>query len=156
VKRVIRFVVPLLVAAPLALAATSAAPAEAGTLGSSCSSTVNECTVIESEGSGDCQVTAIQSDSAGNMDYSGEYAYASYDNTGGTGYACNFWLERNVNDTGWYRVSGVTTIGSGGGQNHSYPYFNDGADGYQARGCFQYNWGSSLGAVHCTTYITYG
>jgi hypothetical protein len=156
VKRLLRLVGPLLVAAPLALAATSATPADAGSLGSDCSPTINECSVSESEGGGYCVVTAIQSDSAGNIDYSGEYAYASYINTGGTGYACRFWLERNVNDSGWYTVSGVTTIGSAGGQAHSYPYFNDGADGYQARGCFQYDWGSSLGAVHCSTYITYG
>src|SRR2546427_4603424 len=45
----------------------------------------------------------------------------------GTGYDCQFWMERNVNNTGWYDESGVKII-TPGTVNWASPDYWDGQD----------------------------
>jgi len=154
-KKLAMFAVPAVVL-PLALFAT-AVPAHASISGS-CSSYENECSVTETMGNGECSATLYQTNSSGDEDYSGTFVRAQYTDWD-TGYSCRFWINRNVNDSGWYEVSSTTTLGSSSSDTVGATtdnYFNDGADGYQAEVCLQFDWGSSLGAVHCSTYVTYG
>jgi len=137
--------------APMAIFATSTAAHADITTG--CADT-NECNVYESMGNGYCIATIWQSDSAGNYEPSGTYAEDNYEDND-SGYTCDFWFERDVRDTGWYQVGSTIAVGSGDGSEDvpSGPFFDGG--GYQGRTCFQFNWGSSLGAVHCSSAITY-
>jgi hypothetical protein len=119
---------------------------------------VNACSVTEDMGSGACSATLYQTNSSGVEDFSGTFARAAYTDYD-SGYSCRFWINRNVNDTGWYEVSGTTSLSSSGTDQTGATtnnYFNDGDDGYQAEVCLQFDWGSSLGAVHCSPYVTYG
>lgn len=62
------------------------------------------------------------------------------------------WIERNVNNTGWYDVSGDLTLPD----DDDYvtkDYWN--GPEYAARACFRFDWGSSLVAVHCTEPISF-
>jgi hypothetical protein len=155
VRKLAKFAIPVLVL-PLALFAAQVT-AHASITGN-CSSEVNECTVTETMGNGECSAELYQTNSSGDEDFSGTYvraAYVDYE----TGYSCRFWIDRNVNDTGWYEVSSTTTLASSSSDETGATtdnYFNDGVDGYQAEVCLQFDWGSSLGAVHCSTYVTYG
>ena len=154
-RKLALFAVPVLVV-PLAFFAT-AIPAHAS-INSDCTAGINQCEVSETMGSGWCNAVIDQTDSSGDEDYSGEFAQATYQDYD-SGYTCDFWVERNVNNTGWYQVGGTTSLGSSGDINSgttSANYFNDGYDGYEAEVCFQFDWGSSLGAVHCSPYVTYG
>jgi hypothetical protein len=55
----------------------------------------------------------------------------------GTGYDCSFWLERDVNGTGWYDESGQTTL-SPGNDFISQNYWD--GSGYEALACFEFLW----------------
>jgi hypothetical protein len=77
----------------------------------------------------------------------GSYVKAEYSDTD-SGYSCLFWIERNVNNTGWYDESGKLSLAQN--TNYNTQGYWDGS-GYQAELCFQFNWGSSLGAAHCTS-----
>jgi hypothetical protein len=129
-------------------------PAHAS-INSDCSSGRNQCQVSETMGSGYCNAVIYQTDSSGDEDYTGEFAQAYFTNDD-TGYTCDFWVDRDVNDTGWYQISPTYAISSSGASVTSANYWNDGYDGYMAEVCFQFDWGSSLGAVHCSPYVTYG
>ena len=55
-----------------------------------------------------------------------------------------------MNNTGWYKIYSFA------GPDSSYrqsPNEWNGA-GYQARACLQFNWGSSLGAIHCSPAVS--
>jgi TRAP-type mannitol/chloroaromatic compound transport system substrate-binding protein len=135
------FALPALLA-PLAIFATSSA-AHADIVANCAYDT---CTVYETMGNGDCSVSISQTNSTEAGDSSGTFARAwlnDYD----TGYTCHFWVERDVNNTGWYTVSPVSSLASSS-STYSANYYNGG--GYQAQACFQFDWGSSLGAVHCS------
>jgi hypothetical protein len=109
-------------------------------------------------GNGECTATLEQTDSNGASDSEGEFAQATYEDYE-TGYTCDFWIERNVNDTGWYQIGPTTALGSSSTNEvgaTSANYFNDGFDGYEAEVCFQFDWASSLGAAHCSESVTYG
>jgi hypothetical protein len=139
--------------APMAIFATSTAAH--ASIGSSCYD--DECGVNETMGNGYCNATVVQTNSDdGGAIPSGTFAEAMYTDTD-TGYKCDFWFERNVRNTGWYRVGGVTVLGSGPSDGSNQvdlgPYYNGG--GYQAQVCFQFDWGSSLGAVHCSPSAVY-
>jgi hypothetical protein len=140
----------------LGLIAT-AVPAHAS-VNSSCNSGYNSCTIDENMGNGFCSGTIYQTNSSGVDTVAGEFARADYEDYN-TGYSCHFWVERDVNWTGWYQISGTTSLASSSADKtgaSSANYWNDGYDGYMARVCFQFDWGSSLGAVHCSQYVTYG
>jgi hypothetical protein len=102
--------------------------------------------VQEDMGSGYCSAVIWQTtaDDYGNAP-DGTFAMAVFANYE-SGYTRDLWIERNVNDTGWYRVGGVTAISKSGSTVETGHYYNGG--GYQARACFQFNRGSSLG--RCT------
>lgn len=104
-----------------------------------------ECQVDETMNSGQCEGMVIDTGS--------DDVYLQYLDDSGTGYDCRFWMERNVNNTGWYNESGYLTLTPG----HSYDSQNywDGP-GYQARVCFQFLWSgtSDPGAVHCSPSLT--
>jgi hypothetical protein len=104
-------------------------------------------------GSGYCSAVIWQTtaDDYGNAP-DGTFAMAVFANYE-SGYTRDLWIERNVNDTGWYRVGGVTAISKSGSTVETGHYYNGG--GYQARACFQFNRGSSLGAVHCSGVVKY-
>jgi hypothetical protein len=155
VRKFAKIVIPALVGS-LTLIATSA-PAHAA-ISSGCSSTTNACTISEDMGSGQCSATIYQSDSSGDVDFTGEFARAEYTDYD-TGYSCHFWVERDVNWTGWYQIGDTTSVASSGNSGTaatSANYWNDGYEGYMAEVCFQFDWGSSLGAAHCSEYVTYG
>ncbi|MFG3287857.1 hypothetical protein ACGF3G_03465 [Streptomyces sp. NPDC048179] len=104
-----------------------------------------ECQVDETMNTGDCEGIVQDTDSS--------YVYLQYADNYGTGYDCRFWMERNVNNTGWYNESGYLTLTPG----HSYDSQNywDGP-GYQARVCLQFLWSgtSDPGVAHCSPAIT--
>jgi hypothetical protein len=155
VRKLAKFAIPALVL-PLAFFTTEV-PAHASII-SSCTSGQNECSVYESMGNGFCNADLYQTNSSGDEDFTGTYVRAEYEDYD-TGYSCHFWINRNVNDSGWYEVSSTTDLASSSSDKIGAitdNYFNDGDDGYQAEVCFQFDWGSSLGAVHCSTYVTYG
>ena len=155
-RKLSKFAIPAL-AGSLGLLFAAAAPAHAS-VNSSCNSVSNSCNINENMGSGWCSATIYQTNSSGQSDYAGEFAradFVDYD----TGYSCHFWVERDVNWTGWYQIGGTTSLASSSSVQtgaSSANYWNDGFDGYMAEACFQFDWGSSLGAVHCSEYVTYG
>jgi hypothetical protein len=136
--------------APLAILATSGVAKASIT--TSCLSGYDECGVQEDMGNGMCNAMVFQTDSDQAEDPSGTFAAAWISNYD-TGYTCDGWIERNVNNSGWYQLSGTFAIPSSGPTDVTDNYFDGG--GYQARVCIQFNWGSSLGAVHCSSPITY-
>jgi hypothetical protein len=155
VRKLAKFAVPALVGS-LTLIAT-AAPAHASITGY-CNGNFNSCSITEDMGNGVCSATIYQTNSSGVNDPAGEFARADYTDYD-TGYSCHFWVERDVNGTGWYQVGGTTSLASSGNDTagaSSANYWNDGYDGYMAEVCFQFDWGSSLGAVHCSEWVTYG
>jgi hypothetical protein len=155
VRKLAKFAIPALVGS-LALIAT-AAPAHAS-VNSTCDTVYHSCTIGENMGSGFCSATIYQSNSSGADDATGEFAKADYTDYD-TGYSCHFWVERDVNWTGWYQIGGTTSLASSGSAATgatSANYWDDGFDGYMAEVCFQFDWGSSLGAAHCSEYVTYG
>lgn len=137
------------VLAPVAVFTTSGV-ANAAIVGHCAGS--NNCSVQEDMGSGVCGASIWQTDSAGNTDPSGTFAQAFFGNTT-TGYDCRAWIERDVNNTGWYQVSGTYVLPPTDSSDQTGNYFDGG--GYQARACIQFDWGSSLGAVHCSPAIGY-
>jgi hypothetical protein len=149
VKKLALFASAALLVPAAFLATTTAANAAITT---SCDS-YDSCTVQEDMGSGYCSAVLWQTtaDDYGNAP-DGTFAIAVFANYE-SGYTCDLWIERDVNDTGWYRVGDVTAIPKSGSTVETGHYFNGG--GYQARACFQFNWGSSLGAVHCSGAVKY-
>jgi hypothetical protein len=137
--------------APMAVFATStAARADITT---SCYNDI--CQVYESMGSDGCTATVWQSNSSGYEDSSGTFAETWYVDDQ-SGYTCHFWFERDVNDTGWYQVGSTTALGSTpnvANSTQTGPFYDGGS--YQARVCFQFDWGSSLGATHCSGAVSY-
>lgn len=136
--------------APVAALATSGVAN--ASINTSCDTTDNQCFVSEDMGNGNCNAVIWQTNSASDQDPSGTFAQAEIANYD-TGYACDAWVERDVNNSGWYRISGVYDLPASGANDLTGNYYNGG--GYQARVCFQFDWGSSLGAVHCSGAITY-
>jgi hypothetical protein len=112
--------------------------------------TANECYIFEAMGNGDCQAHITQTDSNELIDPTGSFAMATYSNDS-TGYTCNFFFERNVNFTGWYKINTVSLPSTLNGSGYSPNEWN--GPGYEARVCLQFNWGSSLGATHCSPLI---
>jgi hypothetical protein len=114
------------------------------------------CRVVEDMGSGDCVAAIDQTDAAEDLDPTGNFAYASGFDVA-TGYTCNFFFQRNVNNTGWYNVYSFAEPSrpNGVGSQGLSPNEWNGA-GYQARACLQFNWGSSLGAIHCSPAVSIG
>ena len=110
------------------------------------------CRVIEDMGGGDCVAAIFQSDASGNAYPWGNFAYATGFDVA-TGYTCNFFFQRNVNNTGWYKIHSFSLPSTPTGTLGQSPNDWNGA-GYQARACLQFNWGSSLGAVHCSPAIS--
>lgn len=100
------------------------------------------CNVIETMGTGYCLGAVVHD--------TGSYVRTYYTDMPGTGYDCQFWMERNVNNTGWYDESGVKIITPGTVNWASQDYWD--GSGYQARVCFQFLWSgtSNPGAVHCS------
>jgi hypothetical protein len=117
---------------------------------SSCSQGV--CQVYEDMGSGYCDALIDQTDANENYSLYGNFAGGFYENQN-AGYTCDFWMERNVNSTGWYQVGSTTAIAPSGVVQT--PNIWNGS-GYQARICFRFNWGSSLGAAHCSPPVSIG
>jgi hypothetical protein len=104
------------------------------------------CGVQETMNSGYCSAYVNQFGSGSS------FAFLSIVDEVGTGYDCRFWLERDVNGTGWYDESGETTF-SPANAWESQNYWD--GSGYQARACFQFLWSgtSDPGAVHCSGAI---
>jgi hypothetical protein len=105
----------------------------------------SQCQVAETMNSGQCMGTVIDTGS--------DDVYLQYLDDNGTGYDCRFWMERNVNNTGWYNESGYLTLTPGNSYD-SQNYWD--GPGYQAEVCFQFLWSgtSDPGAVHCSPPIT--
>jgi hypothetical protein len=101
------------------------------------------CNILETMNNGYCMGAVVN-------DTGGSYVKTLYTDMPGTGYDCQFWMERNVNNTGWYDESGVKII-TPGTVNWASPEYWDGP-GYQARVCFQFLWSgtSQPGAAHCS------
>jgi len=133
-KPLIKAIVPLAMVPLLMLGSETAANAAITT---DCAS--GYCDVMETMGSGDCNVGIYQT---------GNFVSGVYINQEGTGYTCQFWIERDVNDSGWYDISGPEDVTPENGWDTAAYW--DGS-GYQARGCFEFIWSStSTGATHCT------
>jgi hypothetical protein len=106
-----------------------------------CVSGTGECFIMEDMGSGFCE---------GNIIPSGNFAYGHFTDYQ-TGYTCEFWVERNVNNSGWYRISDTYYL-SPGADVTTPNYWN--GPGYQARVCMKFIWSStSSGATHCSPGI---
>lgn len=145
-RKLVALVAPLLIVP--AILAVGTTTANADTL-AGCASNLNACWITEDMGNGYCSASIFQTDSGGNTYVpSGTFARASF-NDDDTGYACNFFFQRNVNFTGWYNIDTVPL--PSGGYALSPNEWN--GPGYEARVCLQFNWGSSLGAMHCTPLI---
>lgn len=139
-RKYLRIVLP-------ALLVPVAAVGFSGTAQASITSTCNTlyggdqiCGAMETMGSGDCEATIEQTDTT--------FVTLSFVDQD-SGYDCRFWLERDVNGTGWYDESGqITEPDNRGGSTGNYW---DGS-GYEARGCFEFLWSgtSDPGAVHCS------
>jgi hypothetical protein len=108
------------------------------------------CSVREDMGNGFCSAVVVQSNAASLQDPYGSFATVGADDVN-SGYTCNFFFQRNVNNTGWYKVYGFALPPTGA--NGYSPNEWNGA-GYQARACLQFNWGSSLGAIHCSPAVS--
>lgn len=145
-RKLVALVAPLLIVP--AILAVGTTTANADTL-AGCASNLNTCWITEDMGNGYCSASISQTNSDGNTyDPSGTFAGASF-NDDDTGYTCNFFFQRNVNFTGWYNIDTVSL--PSGGYALSPNEWN--GPGYEARVCQQFNWGSSLGAIHCTPLI---
>lgn len=140
-RKLAALVAPILVVpAVLAASATTANAAITTNCGAD-----NVCWVHEDMGSGYCEADVWQQGANNAYDPGGNFAQVGgYDVQ--AGYTCNFFFQRNVNNTGWYNVYTFSEPSSGNGWS---PNEWNGL-GYQARACLQFNWGSSLGAVHCS------
>ncbi|TDU05421.1 hypothetical protein EDD99_3933 [Streptomyces sp. 846.5] len=140
-RKIAKAVLPLVMAPFFLVSAGSAAHASTT---SACYSGV-DCEVKETMNSGFCFGDV--------QDTTGSKVTLYYLDAAGTGYDCRFWMERNVNNTGWYNESGYVTLAP----DTSYTPQNywDGP-GYQARVCFQFLWSgtSNPGAVHCSPGLT--
>lgn len=134
-SKLVRYIAPIVLAAGTVL--TTGASAHAA-VNSWCTSTKNACGVAETMGSGACASELVRN---------GNFVYGVYGNVH-TGYGCIFWIERNVNNTGWYDESGQLNIANNAPQYTTGNYWD--GPGYQAELCFQFDWGSSVGAAHCT------
>lgn len=138
-RKFLRAVLPLLFA-PFVLIGVSSAAHAAVT--SSCDYAALYCDVNETMGSGFCDGQIFGSSGS-------HFVNLQYEDTQGTGYDCRFWMERNVNNSGWYNESGYLILSP----NNSYitQAYYDGP-GYQAEVCFQFLWSgtSNPGAVHCS------
>jgi hypothetical protein len=91
--------------APLAILATSGV-AKASIVSVCSTGGYDECFVQEDMGNGTCFADIWQTDSGGYEDPSGTFAQAEMSNHD-TGYTCDAWVERNVNNSGWYQLSGT-------------------------------------------------
>jgi hypothetical protein len=145
-RKLVALVAPLfIVPAILAVSATTANAA----ITTNCTNNISICVVHEDMGSGYCEGDIFQQDANGTLDPFGSFAQA----TGvdfSTGYTCNFYLQRNVNGTGWYTIDTFSVPSSG--SPVTTPNVWNGL-GYAARICLQFNWGSSLGTVHCSNPV---
>lgn len=138
-RKIFKAALPLALT-PLLLVGLSGAAHAAITSG--CTSSGYECQVDETMNSGQCLGELIEAQTQHEV-------YLSYWDADGTGYNCRFWMERNVNNTGWYNESGYLTLTPGNAYN-SQNYWD--GPGYQAEVCFQFLWSgdSNPGAVHCS------
>ncbi|WP_043684320.1 hypothetical protein [Streptomyces xylophagus] len=147
IRQIVVFATPVLLAGSALIGLSGTANAA---IISDCSTTGSVCYVYEGMGVGYCEGKIYQSDANLDVDPAGNFAYASYIN-GNSGYTCDFWTERNVNNTGWYRATSIVPLASGVVSNNGNVW---NGSGYQAEVCFQFNWGSSLGAVHCSPPVS--
>ncbi len=147
-RKLVTLVAPLLVvvAVPV-IGATTANAATTMTCGP-----INLCVVHEDMGSGYCEATIKQADSNGYYDPNGNFANASSIDWN-TGYACNFFLQRNVNESGWYNIDTYSAASSVPFEFEGTPNEWNGLN-YAARICLQFNWGSSLGTLHCSLPVS--
>ena len=144
-RRLLKFALPLLLV-PAALFGTSTVANAAVVTDCNTTNGIQTCQVYEPISTGSCStlVTQAAAGSAFVQEWPLDYA--------GTVYDCRFWLERDVNNTGWYNESGYLIL-SPGNEYFSQNYYD--GPGYQARVCFQYLWSgtSDPGAVHCSSAI---
>lgn len=149
-RKLVALAAPLLIA-PASLV-VSAATANAATW-ANCNSTGNSnvaCVVHEDMGGGYCEGDIDQTNANGFQFDQGEFAEAGGADFS-TGYTCNFFLQRNVNNTGWYTIDPFS-VPSNGSLVGTPNVWN--GPNYQARICLQFNWGSSLGAIHCSGAVS--
>lgn len=144
-RKFLKVALPLLLVPAALVGGSTAAHASVNT---DCYTTggAQACGVQETMNSGYCSAYVTQS-TAGSS-----FAYLYGLNLVGTGYDCSFWLERDVNGTGWYDESGQTIL-SPANLFDSQNYWD--GSGYQARACFEFLWSgtSDPGAVHCSGAI---
>jgi hypothetical protein len=144
-RKLVALVAPFLIVPTVLVANATAANAA---ITAQCSQ-YNICEVVEDMGSGYCVASVGQTDASETYISNGNFALV-----GGadefTGYSCKFVFQRNVNNTGWYNITSFSV--SDNGPEALSPNEWNGA-GYQARACLQFNWGSSLGALHCSPAV---
>jgi hypothetical protein len=145
-KRLAALAAPFLLAPTMLIGGATAASAA---ISQECDNS-QSCTVIEDMGNGFCEADIAQDDANGNFGDNGNFAFMEATDWK-SGYTCNFFFQRNVNNTGWYAIDSFSlTPTTLAGQS---PNEWNGA-GYQARACLQFNWGSSLGAIHCSPAVS--
>ena len=148
-KRLAALAAPFLLAPAMLIGGATAASAS---IYEGCGSTPGfYCSVTEDMGSGYCNADIMQRDATGGGDAYGNFASVSAADVD-SGYTCNFFFQRNVNNTGWYKIDGFSLPSTNDSVGESPNEWN--GAGYQARACLQFNWGSSLGAIHCSPAVS--
>jgi hypothetical protein len=146
VRKLLKVAIPLVLVPAALIGGSTAAHASITTGCTTFADGAQICEVQETMNSGYCVANVEQS--AGGS----SFAFENILDASGTGYDCSFWLERDVNGTGWYDESGQLIQSPGHGYN-SQNYWD--GSGYQARVCFEFLWSgtSDPGAVHCSGAI---
>jgi hypothetical protein len=145
-RKLIALVASLFIVAAALAAGTTTAHAA---ITPNCDTNHSICSITEDMNGGYCQGTISQTNADSIPNPSGDFAIAD-GNDVNTGYTCNFFFQRNVNNTGWYDIhSGA--VPNNGPEWESPNDWN--GPGYQARVCLQFNWGSTLGDRHCSDAV---